>query len=72
MKNSTNWFNADKIPLNVDKTGMTLFKSTKKPINRQLKPKLNGKRFYQTSSVKYHGIKIDKYLNWQDHISQTV
>ena len=48
---------------------MTLFKSTKKPINRQLKPKLNGKRFYQTSSVKYHGIKIDKYLNWQDHIN---
>ena len=23
----------------------------------------------KTSSVKYRGIKIDQYLNWQDHIS---
>ena len=24
---------------------------------------------YQTSSVKYLGIKIDQFLNWQDHIN---
>ena len=36
-------------------------------INDQLK--LNGKRPYQPSSVKYLGIKIDQYLNWQDHIN---
>ena len=48
---------------------MILFKPTKKPLDCQLKLKLNGKRLYQTSSVKYLGIKIDQYLNWQDHIN---
>ena len=48
---------------------MILFKPTKKSLDYQLKLKLNGKRLYQTSSVKYLGIKIDQYLNWQDHIN---
>ena len=56
-----------KLPSNFDKTEMILFKPTKKPLDCQLKLKLNGKRLYQTSSVKYLGIKIDQYLNWQDH-----
>ena len=50
---------------------MILFKPTKKPLHYQLKLKLNGKRLYQTSSVKYLGIKIDQYLNWQYHINNT-
>ena len=32
LKNSTNWLNANKISLNVDKTEMILFKITKKLI----------------------------------------
>ena len=69
LKNLTNWLNANKISLNVDKTEMILFKPIKKPLDCQLKLKLNGKRLYQTSSVKYLGIKIDQYLNWQGHIN---
>ena len=69
LRKVTNWLNANKITLNFDKTEMILFKPTKKPLDCQLKLKLNGKRLYQTSSVKYLGIKIDKYLNWQDHIN---
>ena len=72
VKNLTNWLNANKISLNVDKTEMIWFKSMKKPLDCQLKLKLNGKRLYQTSSVKYLGIKIDQYLNWQDHINKKV
>ena len=43
FKNLTNWLNANKISLNVDKTEMILFKPTKKPLHCQLKLKLNGK-----------------------------
>ena len=50
---------------------MILFKTTKNPLDYQLKLKLNGKRLYQTSSVKYLGTIIDQYLNWQDHINST-
>ena len=67
LKNLTNWLNANKISLNVDKTEMILFKPIKKPLDCQLKLKLNGKILYQTSLVKYLGIKM--YLNWQDHIN---
>ena len=72
LKNLTNWFNANKISLNVDNTEMILFKPIKKPLDCQLKLKLNGKRLYQTSSVKYLGIKFDQYHNWQDHINNIV
>ena len=68
LNNLTNWLNANKITLNFHKTEMT-FKPAKKPLDCQLKLKLNGKRLYQTSLVKYLGIKIDQYLNWQDHIN---
>ena len=33
LKNLTNWLNANKISLNVDKTEMILFKPIKKPLN---------------------------------------
>ena len=62
LKNLTNWLNANKIFLNDDKTEMILFKPIKEPLNCQLKLKLHGKRLYQTSLVKYLGIKIDQYL----------
>ena len=69
LKKLTNWLNASKISLNVDKAEMILLKPTKKPLDCQLKLKLNGKRLRQTSSVNYLEIKIDQYLNWQDHIN---
>ena len=68
LKNLTNRRNANKISLNVDKTEMILFKPIKKPLDCQLKLKLNGKRLYRTSPVEYLGIKIGQHLNWQDHI----
>ena len=46
-KNLTNWLNANKMSLNVDKTEMILFKPIKKLFDCQLKLKLNGKRLYQ-------------------------
>ena len=59
LKNLTNLFDANRISLNVDKTEMILFKHIKKPSDCLLKLKLNGKRLYLSSSVKYLGIKID-------------
>ena len=45
LKKLTNWLNASKISLNVDKAEMILLKPTKKPLDCQLKLKLNGKNF---------------------------
>ena len=65
LKNLSNWLNANKISLNVGKTELVLFTSSKKQLDCDLKIKLNGKRLYETDSVKYLGIQIDKRLTWR-------
>ena len=46
-----------------------LFTSIKKQLDYDLKIKLNGKRLYETDSVKYLGIHIDKRLTWKQQIN---
>ena len=55
--------------LNVGKTELVLFTSPKKQLDCDLKMKLNGKRLYETDSVKYLGIQIDKRLTWKQQIN---
>ena len=69
LKNLTNWLNANKVCLNVNKTEVVLFKSSRKLTDVPLKLKLNGERLYSTNSVKYLGINIDENLNWEQQIS---
>ena len=61
LKNLANWLNANKIFLNVTKTEVILFKSSRKLTDVPLKLKLNGKD--PRNSVEYFGIKIDENLN---------
>ena len=58
LKNLTNWLNANKISLNVSKTELIIFKPKRKPLNFNMKIKLNGKILYPTDSGKYLGVKI--------------
>ena len=67
----TCWLNANKIFLNSSKTEFILFRSRSKPLNFTPFLKLLGKRIYPNSSVKYLGIRIDQYLDWKSHISET-
>ena len=68
LKTLSNWLNANKIGLNVSKTELALFRSTKKQLDFGLKLKLNGKMLYPTNSVKYFGVKIDDHLTWKPQI----
>ena len=60
---------ANKISLNVGKTELVLFSSSKKQIDCNLKIRLRGKRLYETDSVKYLGIQIDERLSWKQQIN---
>ena len=64
-----NWLNANK---NFSKTELIIFKSKRKPLDFNLKIKLNGKILYPTDSVKYFGVKIDSKLNWKSHVNAIV
>ena len=69
LKHLDNWLNANRISLNIEKTEMVIFKYKQKKFEDNLKIKFCGKRLYPTESVKYRGVKIDKNLSWQYHVS---
>ena len=69
LKNLSNWLKTNKISLNVGKTELVVFTSSKKQLDSDLKIRLNGKRLYETDSVKYLEIQIDKRLTWKQHIN---
>ena len=62
LKNLSNWSETNKISLNVAKIELVLFTSSKKQLDCYLKIKLNGKRPWETDSVRYLGIQIGKIL----------
>ena len=69
MKHLSNWLSANKISLNVEKTELVIFKSPRKVLLDEIKIKLSGKRLYPSNSVKYLGIKIDRFLHWHDQVN---
>ena len=60
---------ANKISLNVEKTELVIFKSPRKVLLDGIKIKLSGKRLYPSNSVKYLGIKLEKFLHWHDQVN---
>ena len=69
MKHLHNWPSANKIYLNVEKTELVIFKSPRKVLLNEIKIKLSGKRLYPSNSIKYLGIKIDRFLHWHDQVN---
>ena len=62
MKHFNNCLSANKISLNVEKTELVIFKSPRKVFPDEIKIKLRG-RLYPLNSIKYRGIKIDRFLH---------
>ena len=66
MKHLNNWLSANKISLNVEKTELVIFKTPRTVLLDEIKIKLSGKRLYPSNSLKYLGMKIDRFLHWHD------
>jgi len=65
------WFQANKLSLNVKKTKYTLFYKKSQEVNLPLKLPdlfLNNKEIKQEDSIKFLGILVDKHLSWLPHI----
>ena len=63
MKHLNNCLSANKISLNIEKTELVIFKSPRKVLLDEIKIKLRGRRLYPSNSIKYRGIKIDRFLH---------
>ena len=55
--------------LNIEKTELVIFKSPGKVLLDGIKIKLSGKRLYSLNSIKYLGVKIDRFLHWHDQVN---
>src|ERR1043165_4473680 len=64
------WFSANRLSLNLEKTNFILFRSHKKicPPSDSLLLSINGTLISQVSSSKFLGVYIDQHLTWNDHI----
>ena len=72
MKNLVQWFYANKISLNVQKTEMVIFNHQREKLDGDIKIKVNRKKLYTSHFVKNLVklcIKIDKNLNWKHHVN---
>ena len=64
------WFKANKLSLNIEKTKYTLFhkKSAKNEISGIPDLKIGSKNIEKTSPIKFLGVMLDKHISWYDHI----
>ena len=71
MTQLTNWFKANKLTLNADKSSFTIFRSSKKIIpNLPDKIKFLNHEITRTSHIKFLGVIIDENLTWIHHINE--
>ena len=61
------WFEANKLSLNLEKSNVIKFQSYKSADNK-LCISNNGRFLEQTVNTKFLDLQIDKYLNWKEHI----
>ena len=66
------WFQANKLSLNEDKTRFTLFHKLQDRDNLPLQLpvlKINNYEIKRSTSIKFLGVMVDEHLNWKDHIN---
>ena len=69
MKQLNNWLGANEISSNVEKADLVIFKSPREVLSDEIKIIITGKRLYPLNSVKYLGVRIDKFLHWHDQVN---
>ena len=72
LKKISEWFQANKLSLNEDKTRFTLFYKLQDRDNLPLQLpvlKINNYEIKRWTSIKFLGVMVDEHLNWKDHIN---
>ena len=68
---ASDWFQANKLSLNLNKTNYIIFRSIKKPIpNTNNMALIDNTTIPQVSSTKFLGVHIDQHLKWKTHIDE--
>ena len=71
LKSVVKWLRLNKLSLNAGKTELIFFRSNRHPLDySKINIKLNGLKLTPVDYIKYLGMFIDKYLNWNIHINE--
>ena len=63
------WFKANKLTLNIDKTYYMVFHRGRRKFKNNIELVINDMEIREAKSMKYLGVIIDSKLNWIDHIT---
>ena len=61
------WFRANKLSLNVNKTVYMIFDNNKKPPNIPLQLRIGPENITRVNCTKFLGLHIDQNLKWTEH-----
>ena len=64
----SDWFNANKLSLNISKTNYMLYTNCNVPLSNRPDMYIGDQKIKQTSEVKFLGMIIDDKLKWDKHI----
>src|SRR6218665_3916859 len=66
----SDWFCANRLTLNLEKTNFIIFKSHRKnmPLVNQMSLVINGVPITQVITTKFLGVYVDQHLTWKEHI----
>ena len=71
LKLASDWLNANRLSLNVDKSKLLIFKSKQRKFNKDsISIKLGGVKLTPTDNVKYLGLHLDQNLSWDVQTNQ--
>ena len=70
LKGITDWLNANRISLNVNKTEFIIFRSARRSLDCEINIKMNGKRLFSSPYIRYLGILLDEHLSWTPHVME--
>ena len=62
------WLCANRISINTGKTEFIVFRPPRHNLDVRLTLKLNQKKLFESSKIKYLGLILDNKLNWKPHI----
>ena len=66
------WLRANKLSLNADKTELVIFRSKTNKITKKLNFRISGQKIHPTTHLKYLGVYMDEYLNWDFQSTQII
>ena len=69
LKQLSQWFESNKLSINIKKTHYMLFSLNKNVQNTQFDVKINETSIEKVSNTKFLGVYIDENLNWVPHIN---